>query len=126
MTNKQIFKKAILKAEKNGYDAIQWYPILLPKGSKRDLLDKILYSIKEKIIFSHSFAKAFWGTEWKDGDIISLPLSEAFSTAELDNIKMWQYHLKKMVLEKKPLKYLEKFLDYDTSNIRVPDCEPEQ
>jgi hypothetical protein len=44
------------------------------------------------IIFSHSFAKAFWGEEKYTG------------------IYCWQHHLQMMVLEEEPLKYLEKWL----------------
>ena len=52
MNNEQILKKAIEKAEKNGYE--NDYP-------------KDAYHIPElwypAIIFSHDFAKAFWGEE---------------------------------------------------------------
>jgi hypothetical protein len=49
-----------------------------------------------QIIFSHSFAKAFWG---KEPDEISGMA-----------IQTWQYHLMQMVLEENPIKYLEKFI----------------
>jgi len=42
-----------------------------------------------RIIFSHDFAEAFW---------------------KYDITKSYLYHLQQMVLEKEPLKYLEKFL----------------
>ncbi len=52
-------------------------------------------------LFSHSFAKAFWGEEetWHF-------YAEAVETV----LPAWQYHLQQMVLEEEPLKYLEKFL----------------
>lgn len=46
-------------------------------------------------IFSHDFAKAFF--------------PESKYTDEL-NVIAWKYHLRKMVLKKDPLKYLERFL----------------
>lgn len=56
------------------------------------------------IIFSHKFAKAFWGeelTQTKDMVIWSEIAGQ---------MKAWEYHLQQMVLEKNPIKYLEKFL----------------
>ena len=50
----------------------------------------------ESIIFNHDFAKAFWGEER--------------NTLKSGASAIWEYHLSKMVLEKEPLKYLEKFL----------------
>lgn len=50
------------------------------------------------IIFSHEFAKAFWGEEWpKDG---LRPI----------NPPPRKFHLQHMGLEPEPLKYLEQFL----------------
>lgn len=85
MINEQILKKAIEKAVKGGYSPVMY-----------GTLPKIDHPCE--IIFSHSFAKAFWGEKvaWN-----------------MDTDKYnpgWQYHLTKMVLEPEPLKYLEKFL----------------
>ena len=68
-------------------------------------------------VFSHDFAKAFWGEKEVILD----------DDQEIDNSKLgrelveyvpgwhkclaWQYHLQQMVLEPDPLKYLEKFLN---------------
>ena len=98
MTNEQILKKAIEKANKNGWDF--------------DYLDSQLFDLIDKeeyyrIIFNHNFAKAFWGIEWKDGDNVETPMSEILAQ---ENIKKWQYHLRQMVLESNPLSYLAKFL----------------
>jgi len=89
MTDGEILEKAIEKAEKTGWagptiDSIEWLNF-------------------EAIIFDPSFAKAFWGEKLlvhvvlKDGGMIPKILS-------------WEYHLQQMVIEKEPLKYLEKFL----------------
>jgi len=94
MTNKQILKKAIDKAVKNGWiPKIQWK------------MNPELY--RSAIIFSHDFAELFFGKEWEDGDIVLVPMSEIL---EEENIKKWQHHLRQMVLKKKPLLYLKKFL----------------
>lgn len=65
------------------------------------------------IIFSHDFAKAFWG----DKSIIDLRGTKfQKDTDETESIELglmvtWQFHLQQMVLEPEPLKYLEKFLE---------------
>jgi len=54
-------------------------------------------------IFSHDFAKAFWGEEMLKDKIIT----NAMNFIPIEN---WKWHLQQMVLETEPLKYLEKFL----------------
>lgn len=48
-------------------------------------------------IFSHNFAKAFWGTK-------------SVNKGKWKLYEEWQGYLQRMVLEKDPIKYLEKFL----------------
>jgi len=108
MTNKQIFKKAILKAEKNGFNVVQYLPALPPMDffDGKDFI--LLYAIKEKILFSHEFAKAFWGEKEIKcfGGIID------FAHGNIQTKPSWKLHLLKMVLlpDNKRLKYIEKFL----------------
>ena len=104
MTDKKILSNAIDKAIDNGY--ITPYSQI----AMDTLLDsRGLFAI----IFSHSFAKAFWG---------NLPLmcyackrehddlSDCDAGMYCSRIYHWQYHLQQMVLEKEPLKCLEQFL----------------
>lgn len=111
MTNEQILKKAIEKAIENGWNII---------GKKFEIDNENGFVVNwwvdkeqtqprqtwiETIIFSHDFAKAFWGE--KD--------YRTETVGELDarrnhNKLCWEYHLQKMVLTKEPLRYLEKFL----------------
>jgi len=89
MTNEDILKQAIKKAKENGWET-NW---ILPEGDT-------IYSV----IFSHSFAKAFWGegeTEYK-----TYSMEKEYLYFQI----AWQYHLQRMVLEKEPLKYLAKYL----------------
>ena len=102
MTNEQILKKAIEKAVKNGY-------LPFPAWSKeknikhlnacyRFLLGETRVGFEYYIlIFSHSFAKAFFGEEIR-------------TYRDSTNTFRWQYDLQAMVLEKEPLKYIEEFL----------------
>jgi len=98
MTNEQILKKAIEKAIKNGWDISHgkfWF---------RQDDGNIIYDLLGKadvylIIFSHDFAKAFWG----EGYYFILE-------CEQKNDVQWKQHLMNMVLEKDPILYLAKFL----------------
>ena len=133
MKDKEVLQKAIEKAIKNGfvpnYKPFSWFPkdvkvskqqiifleskkprlnnhsieILLTFNNDSLILDKI--RTDENIIFSHNFAKAFWGEDdWilsvnKDGEM------------GVESIKEWQYHLQQMVLEENPINYFRKFIN---------------
>ena len=120
MTKDQILKKAIEKAVKNGMVIRQRGFDFIMDMKRRQLAD---YFIKEQlyypIIFSHSFAKAFWGEKdyWYDTKCscggIGIHMSDDTHHLECDRVKSergYKFHLKKMVLEEQPLKYLERFL----------------
>lgn len=84
MIDREIFDKAMKKI---GY------------GTMTIQLELDKANVFYGVIFTHWFAKAFWGEE----DYI-LPDGESA------HLWQWQWHLQQMVLEKNPLKYLEKFL----------------
>jgi hypothetical protein len=91
MTDSEILKKAVEKAVKNGFkEEIEC------EASSYYSEDPCVYTN----IFSHDFAKAFWG----EG---TLKIDFHNNTAPA-----WQYHLRRMVLEPEPLKYLERFLEF--------------
>ena len=110
MTNKQILKKAIEKAVKNGWKigdynfATQFALNDYPKDMRSQYF----------IIFSHDFAKAFWGKEEHqyhlDDDYDYEWCEECGKLHSEHSEHCWQYHLQQMVLEEEPLKYIEKFL----------------
>jgi len=62
----------------------------------------------------HQFAKAFWGEdEIETGEGIEIkdnPEDKIHIKIGKKTKPAWQHHLRQMVLEKEPLKYLEKFL----------------
>jgi len=102
MTDLQILEKAICKA-KGYHNGCIMFPHILEQER--------YYGI----IFSHDFAKLFWNCEhkckpYKSGSFFDecelcgaiRPISMSFDS--------WKQHLQRMVLEKEPLKYLEKFL----------------
>lgn len=106
MTDKEILQKVIEKAEKNGYARpIYFYSDECATIEDDGTIDNgewyenhITYSIQQ-IIFSHDFAKAFWGEE-----LIWITPDEEYTD------EAWKVHLQQMVLEKEPLKYLEQFI----------------
>ena len=87
MTKEEILEKAVRKARENGYDA---------------LLTEV-----NCIIFSHDFAKAFWGMD-KDAWFESDEDKEKYE--QKSEGRGYRYHLQQMVLEENPLNYLEKFI----------------
>ena len=121
MTNQEILSEIFLKIFKD-----KDYPLYVLNGKMTENVyclkhaDYLLSSDSKKLhmftpayyqmIFSHEFAKAFWGEEketyyeeWKD----STGYLEGNGGYYQSN---WQHHLQQMVLCKEPLKYLEKFL----------------
>ena len=99
MTNKQILKKAIEKAIENGFDfnteSVKYTGIGV--SSPKYVIDNSPFEAIKAIIFSHDFAKAFWGNPHKNDSMMG-------------GLDWWQYQLQETVLKKDPIKYLEKFL----------------
>lgn len=95
MSKEEILKRAISKAVKNGYD--------FPFVGKVFELSQLVYGNAwiYQVIFSHDFCKAFWGEEKIAVDI---------GGSQSEVVPIWREYLKKMVLEKDKLKYLEKFI----------------
>jgi len=141
MDNKEILKKAIEKAQRNGFyfdklpnkhpdfdHSFEWL------GIDEHINCHSLINIRVDnmtttwvglydVIFSHDFAKAFWGENTETFTKMKYKKSKvekakfgAIQYYELDGLDedsklpTWQYHLTKMVLKKDPIKYLRKFL----------------
>ncbi len=91
MKDEEILKKAIEKISFN--DEIRE---VYGRMDIRWMVQNRAYFV---VIFSHDFAKAFWGEE-KTTDIFGVSILNP----------VWQEHLVNMVLEENPIKYLEQFL----------------
>ena len=63
-------------------------------------------------IFSHNFAKAFWGDKYVCHECMK-PLSEKHkgSGGHKYTTIAWKGHLQQMVLENNPIDYLRRFID---------------
>ncbi|MCK9544216.1 MAG: hypothetical protein M0R03_19530 [Novosphingobium sp.] len=112
MTDKEILEKIIEKAEEKGFDFSDHIGGLLD-GQIKTSLTSMKWLCKEKIIFSHEFAKVFWGESCYYQDENQL----------FDDRKNWQYHLQQMVLEKNPLLYLATFLTSPCCNAPIKYTE---
>ena len=100
MTNEQILKKAIEKAEKNGFVYQKASKILIQEALIEIEAEDEVYFVT---IFSHDFAKSFFGKGHTGG----IPCKACGYNGCYE---LWFYHLQQMVVEKEPLLYLEKFL----------------
>ena len=120
MKPEQILKKAIEKAIENGYKPDGMLGAVL-SGELGIGLDPNIYNhlVADRqyliYIFSHDFAKAFWGEEIESG-VANL---EAYtrsgddgteSALAFEELKSWEFHLQQMAVEEDRLKYIEKFL----------------
>jgi len=102
-TREEILKQAIEKAVKNGYQIDEGWDVdptcMIVWFSTNNATEP--YSI----IFSHEFAKAFWGE--KEVDLVR---ERGAYISYVGTQPAWQYHLQQMVLEIDPISYLEKFI----------------
>lgn len=106
MTNEEIIKMAIEKAVENGYTD----PCLTTLSHEAKVAHLFFDARRYpcELIFSHSFAKAFWGEQLEERHFLVIRMSLKIPKDGL--VPAWQYHITQMVLEEDPVKYLEQFL----------------
>lgn len=115
MTDKEILQKAIVIAEKNGFELNDNHHLVIDNFTEEIVV--------QNIIWSHNFAKALWGIEEIPivlcNDIgYKNKMGRGMWNCEncgdfrdyLIFLPAWQYHLQQMVISENPIKYLEKFL----------------
>jgi len=93
-TNEEILERAVKQAQSSGF-----------------VVDHSGWGYHH-IIFSHDFAKAFWGTD-KDVEIGTVWVGDELNGDEAPILyggEIWQHHLQQMVLEPDPIQYLARFL----------------
>lgn len=133
MTNREILKAVLEKGINQGYTINQVsfdYLMNLVRNKDKYCQTAVDYYIDEKkyydTIFSHDFAKAFWGEELTivdehyKSEIVDKNIKEigkapySLNDDYIQSWKLefpkWKFHLREMILEENPLKYLEKFL----------------
>lgn len=132
MTDKEIFQKAIEKAVYSGYNTRESLGIHAWLGDdvlSSGFMDEIDWDYAmenvNKVVFSHDFAKAFWGEEllcYDCGEKVKPPMeimgaNVQIGTGQCDCSRQFEnnepaseYHLQQMVVRENRIKYLEPFL----------------
>jgi hypothetical protein len=134
MTEQETIQKIIEKAVARGWDMfgyrtraetvwnICWPTIIIQNVDEDGNGIEIDNFRLPEVIFSHAFAKAFWGDENKFAASSYETTGEQDSedghylyNGGIDNsldkiIPAWQWHLQQMVVEEQPLRYLERYL----------------
>lgn len=130
----EILLKVVEKAERNGWSSkitikninfsakyiyLEQDPYVKYKRLIHVQLDSTTHTYigLESVIFSHDFAKAFWGKGYDTYEKEKVPntlvryyFQDGDGNDIYSHLESWEYHLQQMVLEKEPLEYLEKFL----------------
>jgi hypothetical protein len=120
MTNEEILQKAFKKVLVSSPEEEigEFASFRISKGYLEEFVNhEWHYCSPEKFIFSHDFAKAFWGEgtgyllydctrDWEAWQVGTMT-EDDFIEIRLPD---WQYLLQKMVLEEDPIKYLEEWL----------------
>ncbi len=104
MTKEEILTKAIEKARKDGFNSdelVAYFPREVAEKGNEFMITALANS-PDSIIFSHNFARAFWGDIWPEEFVGVKGLR--------GNFPYWQAELQQMVVEEDRLKYIEKFL----------------
>jgi len=98
MINREILSDATDKAIANGY-----------KPDARNYRNSVEIQLLNiyATIFTHDFAKAFWGSYYLTED----KNNNQIDVRDYEVAYAWQYHLQQLVLYEDPLAYLKKFLD---------------
>ena len=99
---REILRRAIEKAEKNGFDNRN-----ITCFDTHDIPSRLYV----RFLMCEEFAKAFWGEELCsdiDGEVLDNIIWEE---NDIHCTRLWKFYLQQMVLEEEPLKYLERFLD---------------
>lgn len=124
MTNEEILKKAYARAHANGYKIPEGFDCgsyIYPSGVNSIEISTEDGTSIEAVIFSHDFAKAFWGEEWVDKDFGNsykeykqtikngAKYPQGYEWREWD--LRWGFRLKGMVLSEDPIRYLEQFIN---------------
>ena len=115
MTDKEVLQKAIEIAIENGLKTkdVNYYTFNRMVGDVMfDDVRKDSWAMLDtydcyNLLFSHDFAKAFWGegSSWLHEVAKSVSKQD-----EAETMKDWEVNLQQMVLEENPIDYLRKFI----------------
>jgi len=117
LTNKEILQKAIEKAMDNGYLKFKDKNEFLVMDGLNDYIQKIKFLGSssaevdyQSIIFSHDFAKAFWGEGASDTYWVGCGI-RVMSRDDKPPFPIWKLRLQQMAVEKDRIDFLRKFIN---------------
>jgi len=124
MTDAEILNKVILLAEERGFkgriDTLYYEKpnsTDLSYGKDIKLCEPAIYlNTYQGILFSHQFAKAFWGEKNICAHCEKIAVKILTGEEIVSDcchepvILMWQYHLQQMVIKAEPIKYMQQFI----------------
>jgi len=121
MNKEEILKKAVEKAQANSGEIFCQRDDKTGAMGDLDFKDWIVNNNEAKILFNHSFAKAFWGeekicnrckTKHDSGNSCTCckEYPECMVCGKGKFFPEWQIHLQQMVICEEPLEYIAKFL----------------
>ena len=115
MKDKEVLQKAIEIAIENGHTAMSNAFVCDNLGVLFKNGDQVGNSSFRDVLFSHDFAKAFWGEE-KKNIIKEVELPGGYKKkAIIEKLSIWQHHLQQIVLCDNPIDYLRKFINTENS-----------
>lgn len=108
----EILKKAVEKAEGNGYRVPRWKTV---SGESREEIEEISGLLTRGGLMSRDFAMALFGEDWYAEKSPEQSNQGYYSsTFDTDDVTFqgtpWAYHLQQMVLSEDPIRYLEIYL----------------
>lgn len=97
-----IMKKILAKAQKGGFDfPVDDFMDNLQKEAENAGITTLSVGMMLPIIYSHGFAKGYWGSEL---------VMEQENGQILKSTPAWKWHLCQMVLSEDPVSYVIKFI----------------
>lgn len=126
MTRKELIRLLVLQARANGFEFRKWYQSKIdPQWTTAEAAMDSLSSGRRyyALLFSHQFARHFWkpGRQMqflvptqeftrlnRQGQQIKV-VRKAYTRRTMRG-NSWDYHLRQMVAEEEPLRYIRRFL----------------
>jgi hypothetical protein len=126
MTKQEILRILIFQARANGFEFRKWFQrkIEAPWSNFDDAIDLLAGGRRYySLIYSHEFVRCFWkqGAQMnfivpsatytrrdKSGRIVTIN-RKAFTRRTI-KADVWKYHLREMVVQEEPLRYIRRFL----------------
>lgn len=116
MTNSEILLLCLDKVDdKLDKNIIKTWRMVIPRIMEYKTVNgvpDIAIDDAYRLIFSHEFARAFWGNK-KVTKLEYVDLDSDDNSVIENDYYLWQYHLQQMVISENPIQYLKQFIKED-------------